>query len=123
MRKYETIIIFDSRMSDEEVASKAEGFKKFLEDNQATEVIIDSWGKRELAYEFDRRTHGSYSVFYFEAAEAGLGGTSIVQTINESLRIDEQVVKFQTHRIAEAVRKFKGRISSDDESSSTEQAA
>ena len=105
MRRYETIIIFDSVLTDQEVNDQTENFKKFLEEKSAQDLHIDSWGKREFAYQMKKKNYGAYVVFYFQSENTGIG-----DNINELLRINESVLKFQTHRISDSVRKFKGRI-------------
>jgi small subunit ribosomal protein S6 len=113
MRRYETIVIFDSVLTDEQVAEQTESFKDFLIEHGAIDIVTDSWGKRELAYPMNKKNYGAYQVFYY-ASENGDIGTQI----NENLRIDESVTKFQTHRISESVRKFKGRLPRESEDSS-----
>lgn len=108
MRKYETIIIYDSVLTDEQVAAESENFNKFLSENGAENVVVDGWGKRELAFQMNKKNYGAYVVFYYESESAVLG-----ERINESLRINESITKFQTHRISESSRKFKGRLSGE----------
>ncbi|NBW39469.1 30S ribosomal protein S6 [bacterium] len=108
MRKYETIIIFDSVLTDEQVAAESENFNKFLSENGAKDIVLDGWGKRELAYQMNKKNYGAYTVFYYEADSAELG-----ERINDLLRINESVTKFQTHRISDSTRKFKGRLSGE----------
>jgi small subunit ribosomal protein S6 len=111
MKRYETIIIFDSLATDEQINAEVERYKKLLADNNAQGVSSDAWGKRELAYQMNKKTHGAYIVFYFEAA--GLD-SNLVDASNKHLRIVESVIKFQTHRIPDSVRKFKGRLNFSD---------
>ncbi|MCB0328798.1 MAG: 30S ribosomal protein S6 [Bdellovibrionales bacterium] len=108
MRRYETIVIFDSVLTDSQVTEQTENFKNFLLENKAIDIVVDSWGKREFAYQLKRKNYGNYIVFYYATDSAELG-----TRINESLRINESVLKFQTHRIADSVRKFKGRMSGE----------
>ncbi|MCI5065798.1 30S ribosomal protein S6 [bacterium] len=106
MRRYETIVIFDSVLTDEEVAQQTEAFKTFLLENGGIDIVVDSWGKREFAYQMKKKNYGAYVVFYYASQVGEIG-----QKINELLRINESVLKFQTHRIADSVRKFQGRQS------------
>ena len=119
MRAYETIIIFNTKMNDSELENESQKFAEFLKKNGASDVVADTWGKRELAYELrNGSTHGSYLVFYYsakgsESLESNNSG--IVNSINQLLKINESVMKHQTHRISESVRKFKGRINNNPE--------
>lgn len=118
MRRYETIVIYDSVLTDEEVAKQTETFKAFLLGNGGIDIVVDSWGKREFAFQMKKKNYGAYTVYYFASSSS-----EIVDKINELLRINEAVLKFQTHRIQESVRKFKGRVASSGEGASKEKAA
>ncbi len=118
MRKYETIVIFDPALSEADVGKEAEKFKAFLVESGAKDVIVDNWGKREISYTLKKKNHGNYMVFYFQDDSEDL-----VNKINATLRISEPVLKFQTHRIQEQMRKFKGRIQSEDEEQEKSRAA
>ena len=108
MKRYETVVIFDPVLTDEDVATQTESFKNFLLTNNAIDIVVDSWGKRELAYKLNKRNHGAYVVFYYATDNSELG-----QKINDLMRINESVIKFQTHRIKDRMRKFQGRKSGD----------
>lgn len=125
MRKYETIVIFSAKMNDSEVENESQKFQDFLKKNGATDVAHDTWGKRELAYQLENgSTHGIYMVYYYEAPtiSSGDADANIVESINKSLRINENVLKFQTHKISESQRKFKGRISTSPEAEAAAKA-
>lgn len=105
MRKYETILIFTPTLSDQELQSEIERIKKIYEEKGAKNLIVDHWGKRELAYLMKKKGHGTYVVFYFESDDS-----EIIKQLTNLFRIMENVLRFQTHRIQEQVRGFKGWI-------------
>ena len=110
MKKYETILIFDPALSDAEVGQEIGKIKTLVSSLGGSEVSLDQWGKREIAYIMKKRKLGNYVVIYYATEEPDL-----VEKLNNQLRITESVVKFQTHRIQEHVRKFKGRIQTESE--------
>ncbi len=67
--KYEAVYIIDPRKTEEETAALVEKFKALAESN-ATEVEIDEWGKRRLAYPIQDQNEGYYVRFTFTAANA-----------------------------------------------------
>ncbi|MCB0354848.1 MAG: 30S ribosomal protein S6 [Bdellovibrionales bacterium] len=105
MKKYELIVVFSGQLGESQVKEKVEKLRTMLEKNGAKEIVLDTWGKRSIAFEMNQSNHGTYQVFYYETEDGG-----IVDILNAALRIEEGVVKFQTHRIQEHVRKFRGRV-------------
>ena len=66
---YEAVYIIDPRQSEEDTAALVEKFKALAESN-ATQVEIDEWGKRRLAYPIDDQNDGYYVRITFTAAPA-----------------------------------------------------
>ncbi len=118
MRKYESIIIFDPKLSDARVKEACDKVTKFVEDNGGSDLVTDTWGKRELPYPMKKCSIGNYFVFYFESDNADL-----VNELQAQLRITEGVLKFQSHRIHDRVRKFRGSTSENTESTEEQDAA
>ena len=52
---YEAMFIIDPRKNEEETAALVERFKTLAEGN-ATQVEVDEWGKRRLAYPIEDQT-------------------------------------------------------------------
>ncbi len=67
--KYEAVYIIDPRKNEEETAALVERFKTLAESN-ATEVEVDEWGKRTLAYPIQDQTVGHYVRMTFTAEPA-----------------------------------------------------
>ncbi len=66
---YEAVYIIDPRKSEEEAAPLVEKFKALAESN-ATQVEVDEWGKRRLAYPIQDQTEGRYVRMTFTAEPA-----------------------------------------------------
>ncbi len=64
---YETVIVFSVKGGDESVEALKEKFKTMIE-GQATEVSMDDWGKRKLAYPISYETEGYYVLFNYKSA-------------------------------------------------------
>ncbi len=67
--KYEAVYIIDPRKNEEDTAALVEKFKTLAETN-ATEVEIDEWGKRRLAYPIQDQNEGYYVCLSFTAGNA-----------------------------------------------------
>ena len=66
---YEAVYIIDPRKNEEDTAALVEKFKALAESN-ATQVEVDEWGKRKLAYPIQDQTEGHYVRMTFTSANA-----------------------------------------------------
>lgn len=66
---YEAVYIIDPRKSEEDTAALVEKFKTLCESN-ATQVEVDEWGKRRLAYPIQDQNDGYYVRLTFTAENA-----------------------------------------------------
>lgn len=105
MRTYETIAVFNPTLQEEALKKEIKKFEAVLSGAGAQSISLDVWGRREIAYTVGRFKHGHFVRFSFEGQNAEL-----VPTLQQHLRLNEQVIKFQTHRLNLPKRKFKGRI-------------
>lgn len=67
--KYETLFIIDPTLSEEDTAAVIEKFKALAEQyaEPETEVVVDEWGKRRLAYEINDHPEGHYCLITFSS--------------------------------------------------------
>ena len=103
VRRYESVVVFNPRLSDSQVKEEVKKVESVLVANQATMQGVDTWGKKEAAFSFNKQRFGYYVVFNYEAANH-----EVPNALQSVLRINESVQKFQTHLIKTATRKFKG---------------
>jgi small subunit ribosomal protein S6 len=91
MKKYETMLILNADL--EEVARKA-NLQQLLDvftNNGATNLTVNEWGTRELAYEINKKKRGYYVLINYEANNPGL-----VKEFNRICGINENVVRHLT---------------------------
>ncbi|MFM1846774.1 MAG: hypothetical protein RL417_248 [Pseudomonadota bacterium] len=103
MRKYETVLVLNPNLGEAQVKDEAAKIEKLLETNGAQEISNSIWGKKEIAYPMKKNKFGTYLSFNYRAPSEGC-----VDTLTNVLRISDPVLKFQTHKINERVRKFRG---------------
>ncbi|MGN0601729.1 MAG: 30S ribosomal protein S6 [Oscillospiraceae bacterium] len=63
---YEAMVIFSSKAGEETVAALTAKFNDMIEAN-ATDVEMNDWGKRKLAYAINYETEGNYVLWDFTA--------------------------------------------------------
>ena len=62
---YETVMVIDPKLSEEEVANLVEKFKTLISNNGTIDGDVQEWGKRKLAYEIDDNKEGYYFLINF----------------------------------------------------------
>lgn len=90
MKRYETIVIADPEVSEENRTTLFERYEGIVSQGGGLLVEIDTWGTRPLAYEIKKKRRG----FYFRLDYCGLG--SLVDEIERFSRIDERILKYLT---------------------------
>lgn len=82
--KYETIFIVDLSIGEENVKSTVEKFKNLIEAN-ATDVTVNEWGKRRLAYPINDLNDGYYVLVDFASSTEFPAELDRVYKITEGL--------------------------------------
>lgn len=90
MRRYETFIIIDPDLSDEERSPIFEKVKDLIQQEKGFLVMLDEWGPRRLAYEIKKKSRG----YYVRLDYCGTG--KLVDEMERSFRIDDRVMKYMT---------------------------
>jgi small subunit ribosomal protein S6 len=103
VRRYESVVVFNPRLSDAQLKEEIKKVESILQSNNAQITGVDAWGKKEMAYEFNKQRAGVFVAFNYESANHE--APNALQSI---LRITDSVHKFQTHLINSKPRKFKG---------------
>lgn len=62
--KYEAVVVFSSKSGEENVKALTEKFDELIKAN-ATDVTMNDWGKRKLAYEINYEAEGNYVLWNF----------------------------------------------------------
>ncbi len=66
---YEVVYIIDPNQGEEAVAAAVEKFKALAEQH-GSNVEVEEWGKRKLAYAIDYKTEGYYVLMSFTSEPA-----------------------------------------------------
>ena len=90
MRRYETIVIADSELSENERTSLFSRIKEIIPQQQGLLIKEDLWGTKKLAYEIKKKPRGYYARYDF----CGMG--PLVDELERFFRIDDRVLKYLT---------------------------
>lgn len=103
MRKYEMVVVFHPNLNKDGLEAEISKVKDLLNSKQAVDLTVKSWGKREIAYPVKKQKYGQYIVFYFSTEDYDTPAAA-----GALFRINDQILKFQTHVINEHQRRFQG---------------
>ena len=90
MRRYETIVIVDPDLGEEQRGTVFDKIRELIPQRGGLLVQIDEWGGRKLAYEIKKKQRGYYARIDF----CGSGG--LVSEMERQFRIDDRVMKYMT---------------------------
>ena len=83
---YEVVYIIDPAQGEEAVAATVAKFQALAEQH-ASNVVVDEWGKRRLAYAIDYKTEGYYVLMSFTSAP------EFPRELDRKLRIADGVMR------------------------------
>ena len=91
MNKYETIIVIDASLTEEEINSTAEKFKALSAAN-GTVDSVDVWGKRRLAYPINFKNEGYYVLINFTSQ------AEFIKELDRNYNITDSILRTITVR-------------------------
>lgn len=90
MRSYETMVIVHPELAGEALEGVVEKLKGILESQDAEILKCDNWGTRKLAYLVKKQARGTFLLMIYKA------GSDVIAEFERRMRIDENILKFQT---------------------------
>ncbi len=97
MRRYETFVIVDPDLSQEQREQVVQRVEDLITQMDGYPVITDEWGERKLAYDIKKRSRGYYVRFDY------CGLSPLVNEIERFFRIDDRALKYMTVLLEKAV--------------------
>ena len=87
MRNYELMVVIDSSSDAEKIDRAVAKIQEIIAEKGGKILSVDSWGRRRLAYEIQRRQYGFYVLFTFEF------DPKEVKDLNRLLRLNQMVLR------------------------------
>lgn len=84
--KYETLLIVNPNLGDEETAAVVDKFKSLIEANGSVEKV-DDWGKRRLAYPINDLMEGYYTLIEFTSVP------TFPAELDRKYKIDDNIMR------------------------------
>ena len=96
-REYECVYLVRQDLEDPQVSQVIEKFRNLVAGQGGKVTRLDNWGKRRLAYEIQKQPKATYVYMQF------LGTSGLVGELERNMRLDDNVVRWLTVLIDEAV--------------------
>lgn len=92
MRHYEVMVILDPDLEERAVAPQIESFLSVVREGDGKVEKVDTWGRRRLSYEINKKPEGIYSVIDLQAEPA------VVKELDRQMNLNESVLRTKVLR-------------------------
>jgi small subunit ribosomal protein S6 len=92
MRHYELMLILDPDLEERAVSPLIESFLSVVRNGGGSVEKVDTWGRRRLAYEINKKPEGIYSVVDLNATP------DVVKELDRQLNLNESVLRTKVLR-------------------------
>jgi small subunit ribosomal protein S6 len=90
VRKYETIIIVQPDLGDEELKGLSAKIQEIIATMKGDLKRLEDWGVRKLAYPVKKSQRGRYYYLRFD------GDAALIAELERRLRLDDKVLRYQS---------------------------
>jgi small subunit ribosomal protein S6 len=97
MRNYETIIVVNPTLGEEEHKEVLKKYSTLVERQKGILIRIEQWGVQRLAHPVKRFDKGSFVLMNY------CGPSGVTSELERDLKLDDRIFRFQTVKIAEDV--------------------
>jgi len=101
MPNYESLLIFEPQLSDEEINDLLEKTKKIVTGEGGEILGEDRWGRRKLSYPIRRNREGNYIQIKFA------GGPAILSKLDHFCKVNDAILRNMVVRLKPAGSKEK----------------
>jgi len=88
MRRYESVIILDPELSDDDVRNITERYTQIIKDRHGEVIKIEDWGSRKLAYLVKKKERGRYVLLDY------VGLPDVLGELERQFKIADEVMKY-----------------------------
>jgi len=90
MKQYETVIIINPVLSEDQNKKTLDKYRKFLKSNGAEILHEHNWGLRQLAYPIKAKNNGYYYIYEYKAEG------DVISKLEIEYKRDENILRFLT---------------------------
>lgn len=89
-RHYESVVILNAALEDEQIDATLTRIQETLKTNGAEITDTEKWGRKRLAYPIQKSKSGYYTIFRFTAP------SDLITELERIYRLDETIVRYLT---------------------------
>jgi len=97
LREYETIFLLRPELAEDLVDKIVERLRGIVQRDGGKVIKVENWGKKKVAYEVKKHLRAIYIRFVY------LGNTHMVAEFERNLRMTDDVLKYQSVKLADDV--------------------
>ena len=97
LREYETIFLLRPDLAEDLVDKIVERLRGIVQREGGKVIKVENWGKKKVAYEVKKHLRAIYARFVY------LGNTHMVAEFERNLRMTDDVLKYQSVKLADDV--------------------
>lgn len=97
MRRYESVVILDPELPDDEVKGFTEKYGQIIKNHSGEIIKLEDWGTKKLAYLVKKREKGRYILFDF------VGTPELILEMERQFKISDDVMKFLSVKLDDEV--------------------
>ena len=87
MNTYETLFIISSELEEGEITKTINIVQDAITDGGGKILKVDKWGRRQMAYEIQRKREGYYVLIYFQAPP------TLIVELNRRYKLTDTIVR------------------------------
>ena len=103
MNAYEIMLMLDPELADERQNEIVSRIRDLVQKRGGTWVGQESWGRRKLAYEVDKKGEGAYHLLHFDSDAATLEEVARILRITDDVMRHLAVRRARPRRVQESV--------------------
>ncbi|HYV67034.1 MAG TPA: 30S ribosomal protein S6 [Myxococcales bacterium] len=107
LREYETIFLLRPDLAEDLVDKIVERLRGIVQRDAGKVIKVENWGKKKVAYEVKKHLRAVYVRFVY------LGNTHMVAEFERNLRMTDDVLKYQSVKLADEVDPAKRQVEPD----------
>jgi small subunit ribosomal protein S6 len=97
LKRYETIFITHPDLSEEDHAEIERKLRSTIAGLKGDIIQLEDWGTKKLGYAIRKNNRGRYYLLHYLAAPG------LVREVERNLRLNDQVLKFQTVKVSDRI--------------------
>jgi len=97
MRRYESVVILDPDLPEEQIGSLTERYSQIIKSSGGELIKIEDWGSKRMAYVVKRKERGRYILLDY------VGQPALLAELERQFKISEEVMKFLSVKLDDNV--------------------